>query len=66
MYDNQDLEKKRRIDLEYQLECGMDGVFIRHIQSHLEPGQEVICKICGKTAKEILEENRHGPDEDSE
>jgi len=30
-----------------------DDIFIQHIQSHLTPGQEVICKICGKTAKEI-------------
>ena len=33
----------------------MDTKFIRHIQAHLEEGQEVICKICGKTAKEIIE-----------
>mgnify|MGYP001587478626 CR=1 FL=1 len=32
-----------------------DGKFIAHIQSHLTEGQEVICKICGKTAKEIVE-----------
>ena len=31
-----------------------DRAFIEHIQQHLEPGQEVICKICGKTAKEII------------
>jgi len=30
-----------------------DRAFIEHIQQHLEPGQEVICKICGKTAREI-------------
>ena len=30
-----------------------DDKFIEHIQSHLRPDQEVICKICGKTAREI-------------
>ena len=33
-----------------------DTKFIKHIQSHLREGQEVVCKICGKTAKEILNE----------
>ena len=28
-------------------------VFIEHIKSHLQPGQEVICKICGKSVMEI-------------
>lgn len=27
--------------------------FVEHIQAHLAPGEKVICKICGKTAKEI-------------
>ena len=31
-----------------------DDKFIKHIQSHLKDGEEVICKICGKTAKKIL------------
>ena len=30
-----------------------DHRFIRHIQAHLKPGEEVICKICGKTVREI-------------
>lgn len=34
---------------------GRDRKFIAHIQSHLTEGQEVVCKICGKTAKEIVE-----------
>lgn len=33
-----------------------DDIFIAHIQSHLKPGQEVVCKICGKSAKEIIHE----------
>ena len=33
-----------------------DNIFINHIQSHLKKGEEVICKICGKTAKEIIAE----------
>ena len=32
-----------------------DQIFIYHIQGHLGTGQEVVCKICGKTAKEIIE-----------
>ena len=32
-----------------------DVTFINHIQGHLKDGEEVICKICGKTAKEITE-----------
>lgn len=35
---------------------GEDRKFFNHIQSHLQEGQEVICKICGKTAKEIINE----------
>ena len=30
--------------------------FVTHIQSHLKQGEEVICKICNKTAKEICNE----------
>ena len=28
-------------------------LFVKHIKSHLEKGQYVICKICGKTVEEI-------------
>lgn len=38
------------------LRASKDSVFIDHIQDHLEEGQEVICKICGKSAKAIIEE----------
>lgn len=31
-----------------------DRIFIEHIREHLLPGQDVICKICGKTAHEII------------
>jgi len=31
-------------------------IFVEHIQSHLKPGQEVICKICNKTVDEIYQE----------
>jgi len=31
-------------------------IFVEHIQSHLKPGQEVICKICNKTVGEIYQE----------
>ena len=30
-----------------------DSIFIDHIQNHLTPDKEVVCKICGKTAREI-------------
>lgn len=33
-----------------------DTIFIRHIQDHLKDGQVVICKICGKTAEQIIKE----------
>ena len=35
-----------------------DNIFINHIQEHLKKGQKVVCKICGKTAKEIVDEFR--------
>ena len=31
-----------------------DRKFITHIQAHLGEGQRVVCKICGKTAEEII------------
>lgn len=27
--------------------------FVKHIRSHLAPGQDVVCKICGLTVEEI-------------
>ncbi len=27
--------------------------FVNHIQDHLEPGQEVMCKICNRTMRDI-------------
>ena len=41
---NIDRPKQRELD---------DEIFIKHIQSHLQEGQKVICKICGKTVEEI-------------
>lgn len=32
-----------------------EEIFVRHIESHLEKGQEVICKICGKTIDQIAD-----------
>jgi hypothetical protein len=40
-------------NLQARLSEPPDHKFIRHIQAHLKPGEEVICKICGKTVKEI-------------
>lgn len=33
-------------------------IFIRHIQDHLKEGEQVICKICNKTADDIYEEDK--------
>jgi len=33
---------------------GRDDIFIKHIEGHLNKGEEVICKICGKSAKQII------------
>ena len=30
-------------------------VFHDHIQAHLKDGQHVVCKICGRSAKDIME-----------
>lgn len=43
-----------------------DDKFIAHIQSHLKPGREVVCKICGRTAKEICGEKPAPPEGDEE
>ena len=37
-----------------------DEIFIKHIQSHLQEGQKVICKICGKTVEEIATAFKEG------
>ncbi len=33
-------------------------LFVRHIEAHLDPGQAVICKICGKTISEIARDDQ--------
>ena len=33
-----------------------DQIFIDHISGHLGPGQEVVCKICGRTVEEIADQ----------
>lgn len=40
-YESADIESK-------------DDIFIRHIQTHLQEGQAVICKICGKSVESIV------------
>ena len=47
------LAEKWKKDRDRLLAESKDDIFIKHIQKHLKEGQEVICKICGKTAKEI-------------
>ena len=34
-----------------------DSIFINHIKSQLSKNQKVICKICGKSAEEIIKES---------
>jgi len=31
-------------------------VFVDHIERHLKPGQEIVCKVCGKSISEIFED----------
>ena len=52
-------------DATYCFECiekakNSGQAFVNHIQAHLpkDDGSIVICKICGKTAKEIIAEAR--------
>lgn len=33
-------------------------IFVAHIKSHLKPGENVVCKICGKTVDEIYLESK--------
>ena len=36
-------------------DCDCGGAkFVQHIQEHLDPGDEVVCKICHKTVFEIV------------
>ena len=38
-----------------------DRIFIGHTQSHLQEGEKVVCKICGRTAEEITGQPAHSP-----
>ena len=39
-------------------DCNCTGaVFVEHVINHLRVGEEVICKICGKTVAEIAAES---------
>ena len=48
------------VDLEEveKQEKSASEVFVRHIEKHLQEGQVVICKICGKDVKTIYREER--------
>jgi len=54
--DLRDEELKRIKNEVASLMATSDTVFIDHIRGHLHEGQDVICKICGKTATEICKE----------
>ena len=36
-----------------QIDITKSDRFVQHIQQHLEPGEKVICKICGKAIDEV-------------
>ena len=55
-WDEQDRSKTKETGLN-------DTTFINHIAGHLDPGQKVICKICGKSASEICKEEYNFEDE---
>lgn len=50
-------ELLEKINLPKELIPNQDRIFIKHIKAHLKEGEEVICKICGKTAEEIINPN---------
>lgn len=50
------MSKEKIRELEIALEA--ERAFRRHIQSHLSSHQVVICKICGRTAKSIIDTKR--------
>ena len=49
------IEKAKNMEI---IKAGSGQAFINHLQAHLpkDDGSMVICKICGKTAKEIIAE----------
>ena len=51
-----DTAKAKQIVDNLMKQINADTVFIQHIQSHLLEGEKVICKICGKSAEEIINE----------
>ena len=40
-----------------------NSIFINHIKDHLKDGEVVICKICGKSSDEIINDAMLGADE---
>ena len=57
--ENKKLEEQYEVELKHRVRemkvRQKYEKFVDHIQNHLNDGEEVICKICGKTAKEIME-----------
>lgn len=54
------LTLKKALDEMFEDGCGCIGSkFIEHIKEHLVVGQDVICKICGKTPIEISKEKNN-------
>ena len=52
------LANGQKYKAEYTLHEERSSVFVKHIENHLKPqyGEEVVCKICGKTIDEIFEQ----------
>lgn len=48
---------RENLKLGKKLKIHRDDIFISHIKSHLKDDEFVICKICGKSADEIIKEN---------
>jgi len=49
---------KENLKFGERLKIHRDDIFINHIKSHLKDGEFVLCKICGKSAEEIIKENK--------
>jgi hypothetical protein len=49
---------KENLKLGKKLNKNRDTIFIDHVKSHLKDNEFVICKICGKSADEIIKENK--------
>lgn len=55
------------LKMKHWSDCNCSGaVFVQHIMEHLRVGDEVVCKICDKTVREIELENAHNKPVDND